>query len=644
MVMQMMRSGASGGLVKYFLFGLLGLSVGGLALMDVRGVLKGSNVGGSDIVRVGDETINIRSFDRTVRRSLAQYRIQPEQAYKLGLIDEILSGQINTYMLAQTAKNKGFELDKERIALRVAEIIQPNVRPGQNMQQALEELLQRQGMSEDEFVSILKREVTGEFLMQAVRAGYSFDEDILVGELYKFQNQTRDIEAIFFSDKEIQDIEPATQEQLERLYESVKRVRYKIPEYRTVKMAVFDPDKLEIEVEVTPEEVKQAYQDNQSRFTVGESVILTQSLVDTLDKAKAIHDEVQAGKSLKEAVILVTGSEDKYYEGRDFEVASMIPEMAQALEELDEGAVSPPVQTMLGYHVVKLDERVEATVLPFEKVQKEIGTALLQEKRDEEVYKVSQDFDESLDSGISFEDLTKEETFPLEIVTIGPFDKTGLNEDGNQGLGSVAGEDNKEVRELSYELAEGETSLLQELPSGMLAAFMLKDLALETYEPFGKVKKELADQFVADQRHAQNNDNVGKYLAELGTGGSKFEGIARDNNKGIMRYKAVSLSGEMPAPMKEDSRPAIFQTAVGDYEILDLGDQLALIKISGYSVPEVTEDETVQKSLQAIAKNIDKEMEDDAFLMYLRTLVDSVKPRVNGNLLKQVYDKKSPQQ
>jgi hypothetical protein len=365
-------------------------------------------------------------------------------------------------------------------------------------------------------------------------------------------------------------------------------------------------------------------------------------LVDIPEQAKAIYDEVQAGKSLKEAVISVTGSEDKYFEKRDFEIASMIAEMAQAIEGLEEGFVAEPVKTILGYHVVRLDERVEVTVLPLEEVQEEIKTALLQEKRDEEVYKISQNLDESIDGGTSFESLAKGE-YPLEILSIGPFDQNGLNKDGEQGLGDVADEDKKIVQDMSYELAEGEASLLQELPSGMIAAFMPKEVMPETYKSFDTVKKELAEQYIADQRHAKNFENVAKYLAELGTGGSTFQGLAREYNKGIMNYKSIGLSGEMPSPLTEEARPTIFQTSIGDYEIVNLADQFALIKVSGYNIPEITQDEAVQKTLQALANSIDKEMEDDAFLMYLRALADAEKPSINQRLLKQTYDKE-PQQ
>ncbi len=640
MVMQMLRSGASGGLLKFFLFGLLGLSVGGLALMDVRGVLRGSHVSDKNVARIGNEVISLRSFDHTLRRSIARYRIQPDQAYKLGLVNEILSGQVRSYLLEQEAQNKGFDLSKKILALRIAQIIKPSVQPGQTMQQALKTLLQRQGMSEIEFASTIKREIIGEHLMQSIRSGYSFsNKDLLASELYKFQNQTRDVEAIFFADKDVQEIKPATQDELQELYEKIKDSDYKIPEYRTVKIAIFDPDKLNIKVEVTPEEIRKAYDNNHEKFTVGEQDILSQSLVDTLDQASAIYDKVQSGENLKDAVISVTGSDDKYFEKRNFEVASMIPEMAKAVENLKEGSVAKPIQTMLGFHIIRLDKRIAPKLLPFEEVKEEIKSELLKEKYDEEVYKISQDLDKSIDDGTSFKDLSKDKEYKLEIKTISQFDKKGLDKNGNDVLTPVANIDKKAVLELSYELEEGETSLLQELPSGMLAAFKLDSIEFETYKPFDEVKKDLTNRYVANQRHTKNFENVAKHLAELGTGGVTFDSLAQENNKGIMTYKSIRLFGKMPSPLTKDARPAIFQTKIGGYEIVDLDDQFAIIKVSGYYVPEISQDEKAQKPVKAISDEISRDMEDDTFLMYLRTLAEKRKPLINEHLLEKFYNK-----
>ena len=71
MVMKTLRQGASHGVSKFLLFGLLMVAVGGLVLMDVGGFFRGG-VSNSDVARVGREKISAQSFDRTVRITLSR--------------------------------------------------------------------------------------------------------------------------------------------------------------------------------------------------------------------------------------------------------------------------------------------------------------------------------------------------------------------------------------------------------------------------------------------------------------------------------------------------------------------------------------------------------------------------------------------
>ncbi|MFP4097833.1 MAG: peptidyl-prolyl cis-trans isomerase [Alphaproteobacteria bacterium] len=643
MVMQLMRSGASGGVLKFIIMGLIGLAIGGLALMDVRGVLQDvGGVGGQDVARIGDETIDIYEFDRTVRRSLAQYHMPPEQAYEIGLVDQVLSTQVRSYLMFQEARRLGLEIGRDQLAAQVAQIVQPNKRPEQTMQQALEELLMRQGLSESEFVRIIKREVTSEMLMQALYAGFSPGNEALTEELVKFQNQTRDINAIFFADKDIEGINPPTDEQLQRLYEKLKPIRYKIPEYRTIKMATFNPDKADIEVEVALPEIRQVYENNQDRFTISESVTLSQALVDSAEQAQAIYEATSAGQKLKEAVIAVTGSQDAYYEQTDFEVSSMLPVIEKAVAQLQEEQIAPPVETMLGHHVIRLDKRMETRVRPFDDVRGEIRQALLQEKRDEEIYLISQELDRALDEGATFEDLANNESFPLEITVLEPFDKNGLGKDEQNALLEIAQSDKEETLSLAFELLEGESSLLQELPSGELVAFSLEKREPETYRSYESVKQELANQFVADQKHAQNQEIVAKYLAELGTGGVTFEEIAKEKNREIKTFESIKLAGDMPEPLTPQAAPTIFQTPIGDYEMLEMEDQFALVKIIDYGTPDLDDQnikETLQDTLDEVRKTVNREMKDDAFSTYLNALATRIQPKINERLLEQTYNR-----
>tara|TARA_R110001592_G_scaffold16881_5_gene71459 strand:+ start:17753 stop:19684 length:1932 start_codon:yes stop_codon:yes gene_type:complete len=638
MVMRSLRNGASGGFFKYILFGILGMSVGGLVMMDVRGVLNGGGgVGGNDVVRIADDTISIQDFNNTLRRSLARYRgITPQQAFKMGLTDEILTGEIRTYFLLNEARELGLSLDKNRIAQRVAEFLKPNVKPGQTMQEALEDMLRYQGMSEFEFVSLMSRETSGDIIMQALRAGFKPDNADLVDDLYQFQQQTRDVDIIMFSDDEITNVEPATDEQLKRLYDSVKKLKYTIPEYRTVKVGVFDPAVIKVDVSVSDDEAQAFYDDNIDDFKVGDQYILTQSLVDDEAQAQKISDAINAGKSIKDAAVAIVGSEGRYFENGAFEKASMLPALRDALENLKVGDVTPPVKTMLGYHIVRLEEIVPATTRTYDEVKKNIVEVITNAKKDEAIYKISEDLDESLDEGVSLEDAAK--TVQLSITTVLPVDDKGLGKNAERVLEQFKPADQEEILGLIFELQKGETSMLQELPSGLLASFVLTDVEDEHFKSFEDVKEELATQFIKDQKHDENDLKLKKYLAEIGTGGSSFESIAKENKKKIQSIKGITLSGEMAKPLTDALRPTIFQTHIGAHDILEFDGKLALMKVSNVTLPEI--DDAAKESQEAIAKTVNTEAGDEMFLMYLRGLSKKYNVKVNRALLENAYGAK----
>ena len=636
MVMRSMRDGASGGFMKYLLFGLLGMSVGGLVLMDVRGVLSGTSVGSNEVVKIEDQAITIQEFDNTVRRSLSQYRgrIDQKQAYQMGLMEQILGGEMRTYFLLNEAKNMGIEFDQNRMALRVAEVVKPTAKPGQSLQEALDQMLRYQYMSEAKFIEMVRREASGNVIMDAMRSGFQPEGTKLAKDLVQFQNHTRNVELIFFEDSDIKEIKPATEEQLKRLYESLKSARFKIPEYRTAKMAVFDPEKISVDVSVSDDEIATYYKDHKQELQVGEQLILTQTLIDNPAQAEQVYSLTQDGKTLKEAVREVLGEDGRYFEKVPFETSAMLPDLLNALEEIDIGETTPPVKTIMGNHIVVLEDVKEPYVPELNEVKDRIRGMLESSKKDDALYAMSEKFDEMLEKGMSLESIKK--TVSIDVSEIGPINQQGLGKNGERSLEEgINPQDQRPVLDIIYELKKGETSFLQEFPSGFLAAFVLTDIEPEYFKPYEEVKDEISEQFIKDQKHADNELIVEKYFAEIGTGGSTFDSIIKETGKKIEKVGDIGLSGEVPQPLTDDMRPVVFQTDVGGYNVLEFDDKFALMKVSGYTVPE--RDAITPEQVAEIQKTVDREYGDEMFLMYLRQLADKYEVQVNRALLEQAY-------
>ena len=630
--MQAMRGeGKFGGSLKYVLFTFLGMAVGGLVLGSFSG---GGNVSSNDVAKIGDKSINIESFDKVLQRSISRYGISRQQAYKIGMADDVLAGEVRSYFLLNEAEDMGIEISKDQLSKRIAQVIKPYAKDGQSLQETLDMLLRRQGMSEKEFILGIKKEMSGEIIMKAIKTGFSPSTDLLANDLYMFQTQTRDIDIILFPDSNITNIEPATKEQLERLYNAVKLKEYKIPEYRSVKVATFDTSKVDITFSVPDEDVRSAYDNNQKSFRIGEQLVLSQIVTKEKMQADEIYALTKEGLSLKAAVIKIMGKDATYIEGVNFETSMMLPDLMDALKDREINKIVAPVKTMLGYHIVKLDNILAPSIRPFNEVRSQIKRELLEAKKADYFYGISSDFDAMLNDEMSLEDIAKE--IDIEISSIDFIDSNGLNKLGNDALESFDDRDKAEISTIIFEIEGDIASSMQDFGS-KLVAFAITSKEESTFKPFDSVEKELAEQFIADMRRSENELLMQKYLAELDTKGSSFDSIAADNNLKIEKISDISINKEASAPLNANTLPLIFQTTFGGYQTLRLDGQSALIKISGYGF--INQDDNVlrDKNVSDIKTRLVQEGKEEAFLVYLHALSNKHRATINNRLLERAY-------
>ncbi len=631
MVMQSMRGGGKyGGVLKYFLFTLLGMAVGGLVLSSFAETNSSSS---NDVAHIGNKSISIQDFDRALQRSAARFGISSKQAYKMGLADEVLSGEVRSYILLNEAENLGIELSKQQIATRIAEVVKPYAQEGQSLQETLDDILMRQGLKEKTFINEIKKEMSGDILMNAIRNGFAPNVDLLANELYMFQTQTRDIDIITFPDDKI-NIEPPTQEQLKRLYDATKAQKYKIPEYRSIKIATFDPEGVDIEFSVSEEEVRSAYDDNQNNFRVGEQLVLSQIVTRDESQANEIYALTQKGIPLKAASITVMGKDAPYIEGISFETAMMLPDLMKAMVDREIGKIVPPVKTVIGYHVVKLDNILEPSVRPYQEVRAGIKKELLEAKKADYFYDIATDFDKMLSDEMSLEEIAKE--MNIKISTLDFIDAGGLNKQGKDGLQIFDAKDKAAIAATIFEIERELASSMQDF-GGKLVSFAIDKIEEASFKPFESVKGEIAEQFSADMRRSDNEMQMRKYLAEIGTGGSTMESIAKDNGLKIETIKDIAIGKEAPAPLNANTLPLIFKTGYGEHETLRLDGQSALIKISGYGYSG--QDDAAQKaaSIEGIKTRVSEEGKDEAFLMYLQAISKKHPATINERLLERAY-------
>lgn len=132
---------------------------------------------------------------------------------------------------------------------------------------------------------------------------------------------------------------------------------------------------------VTDDALKDAYDAKFAEFEPGREYHAAHILVGTEEEAQEIVADLEGGADFANlAREKSTGPSGP--NGGDlgwFGLGMMVAPFEEAVVEMKEGAVSEPVQTQFGWHVIKLMETRLASVPPLEEVQDEL-TADIQEK------------------------------------------------------------------------------------------------------------------------------------------------------------------------------------------------------------------------------------------------------------------------
>jgi len=136
-------------------------------------------------------------------------------------------------------------------------------------------------------------------------------------------------------------------------------------------------------VSVNDNDVKDFYDNNREMFKTEETVSAKHILVDSEDKAKEVIEKINSGTSFEDAAKEFSNCPSSEQGGNlgEFGRGRMVPEFEKAAFELSVGEISEPVQTQFGYHIIKVENKLQADDRPYDEVKAMIAANLLHEKQ-----------------------------------------------------------------------------------------------------------------------------------------------------------------------------------------------------------------------------------------------------------------------
>ncbi len=635
MVMTALREGASGGILKYFLLGLLCMAAGGLVFMDIGGFFRGG-VTSTDAAKVGKQTIGINQFDRVARTSLRRLGMTPEQAYQAGYITELLNGEIRGSLLQQKASDVGIRVGTPQVAENVQKLLQPMAQPGQSPQDVLQQLLISQGISEGELINAIGREMTVNLLGNAVQSGFLDVSPSMALDLARYENEQRSIEFLAFKDKDFADVEEPSEEKLLEFYEGTKEA-YAIPETRKSQIILIETDALKDSLEISEEEIQETYEQNISAYSEPEKRKIEQVILSDADQAAEIHKQVQAGTKLKDAVQAVTGNTTDYIPAKSIGKEELLEEIREDVFTAPAKDVIGPVETGLGHHILVVQKIVEAQTTPLSEVKKDIKEELAETRLLDAQYDLASSVDDFLAAGEPIETLKEELNVKIQDM---PFTNSfGLGPDGKATFTAPFGPDAQTLVTNLFELGEGEASPVIELADGRMAALVVTEIQDKSYKPFEDLKADLKKRWMKDTRRVQNKMHVLEVLSNARNEKTPLKDVAKNQKKQIQTAASLKRAGEAKAPLTSLAIKTIFEAPNDELFVLDLKDGTAIAKIQKLSLTDKPNDE----SFKAAENTLLQSLQNEAYTIYVQGLQNKYGVKVNEKLLNAVYGTQTEQ-
>jgi peptidyl-prolyl cis-trans isomerase D len=398
-----------------------GFGTGGMGIGDIG---SGS---GSALASIGGEQVTAAEMSDQVNRQLDRAREQEPELdvaafLRAGAYEEILQQLISQKALIAFADDVGITVSKRMIDGQIASIPAFKNLAGAFDATAFRAALQRERMSEEQLRRDLAASLIQRQLLLPVGAAVQVPQAMALQYTSLLLEQRSGTVGLVPSAAMGMGREP-TNAEVATFYNE-NQARYTIPERRVIRYALIGPEQVASAARPTEAEIAANYQANQAKYGAKETRTLSQAILPTEAAARALAAKVAGGASFAQAAgadLVALGAQTRSALAN---LAS--PAVADAAFAAPQGAVTAPLKSPFGWHVVHVDSVSSTPATPLAAVRGEIEAELGRQKSAQALNDLVTRVEEGISDGSSFEEvaraqkLTIQETPPVTAAGLQP--------------------------------------------------------------------------------------------------------------------------------------------------------------------------------------------------------------------------------
>ncbi len=611
-------------IILFILFGMLIISFG---LWGVGDMLKMggrttevAHVGGTHVPVygwVGGASISINEvrdqFNRQlegIQRQTGQ-RPEPEQALRYGLHVRALEEVIQRAVLDYAIQQFGLVVSDAEVRATIARNPAFAGTGGSFDPLLYRNRLQQARISEAQYVADMRREIAASQLFGVVRSD-GLAPKSLRDDIFKLEAERRVAETIYVPDAIIVDVPKPTAEQLAAYFEANK-AKFQVPEFRAFSYVLLTVDDILPQVAVTADALKQEYEARSAEFGTPEKRDVDQAMTDSEDKAKAVIAAATAGKSLEDAAKEVLGSSDGVIKLGLVTKKDLPPgPLADGVFGLPVGVAPAPIQSPLGWHIVRVNGIEPGKSVAFAEVKDKLEKELRAQQAPDLLIKMVTDFERVLAKTQSMK--AAAEDLGLKIRTYENVDARGQDPEGKQVVIGLAA---NELIQAAFATRESAESELLETQRGEY--FMVRtDRVTPARTPaLSEVEPKVIEAWQAEERRKLADAKV-KEALDKANAGTDMATLAKDLGLELRTAKAVTrFENDQGNYLTQPVVQELFKLQPGKAQSVRTGEGSVIVRLKEVEPVDLGKD---KEAVDRFGKQLDTMITNDLILQLVAAL------------------------
>lgn len=522
--------------------------VASFAVADIGNVTSGGGgASGGSVASIGSQELKERDISRTMERQLTRLRSQNPEAQMsdlLGDYDAIVAMLLQERAVTAFADQTGMRLSRRLVDAEIAKLPGVNGLDGKFSEAAYQAFLAQQRLTDAELRGDLSNALIQRLMLTPVVASSRIAK--AMAEPYASMLLEQRYGEIAVVPATLYRAGPGPDDKQLAAFYNANRSRYMMPERRVLRFARIGPE-LVAGVAATDAEIAAFYAANRATYGGRQQRVISQAVVPDRAAAAAIAGRARSASFVAAVKPAGLGAADVSVgpQSRGEFAALAGEEVAAAAFAAKEQEIVGPIQSELGWHVVRIDAIRDQPGKSLAAVRAEIAAKLTADKRKDALTDILTRIEEEIADGASLAEIVAKNR--LALVETPPLSASGAGLDPAYQLPAEA----RALLETAFEVSPDDDPTVETLAGDAGYALLgIGPVTAAAAPPLASIRERVASDWI-EQRAVQRARQAADAIAVAAKG------------KQPLAAAVKQAGGRLPPPRPISSR-RIDLTQLGD--------------------------------------------------------------------------------